>query len=651
MVGLAHHHEIRWLAPQPLWGPPPEALNGATGRPAILRFATDAFMEELLALTATRPEQLAAWLARPETWREPMPAPDTAGLAPLEPPSAARARLTRIARGRTPPIAMPVPLPPAAPLKLYQPAHGRFYLVTACLVCQLPGLPDRAVDGGKQEQVRFVLRRLVPPDGAATCDPDDPACLEHAFLPQGEAFAWQPIADLAERARLQPNEERLPLFPLTYRVGRGRDLGRRRRLFAGAIPVARREAYLGAPAAAATTGGGEDARRLLFQTEVVAPWLALIDQAAVTQGMILEDPSDEAEADAQRLLLSFRERAQTAGWFLLLDLARFLEAQLPRVWQALLGTPPTPALNAAEAAAAAALSSIRMSDELTDALGDSLPDWTVEPSLAAALALISAGDVPDALEATDRELDLDDPPGTGGWPEFLFLPAHPAVTVDPIAQNDAMAGPQPDLADAPDEAVAALSAVIAAALPATPAGPVPELAAPPAPLAAGDAWFTIRCVYERPNCTGFARPVVSRPSVAFQMASFFDPDAPARALRIAMPLDISPAALRKYKKGAGFVLSDLFCGQMQRFKRLTLGDLIRSVLPWPLHKDLPGGAATPCGAGGTPFGLFVSISIPIVTICAFILMIIMVALFDLIFRWLPYLIVAFPIPGLRGKQP
>jgi hypothetical protein len=135
------------------------------------------------------------------------------------------------------------------------------------------------------------------------------------------------------------------------------------------------------------------------------------------------------------------------------------------------------------------------------------------------------------------------------------------------------------------------------------------------------------------------------------MASFFDPDAPARPLRLPMPLDISPAALRKYKKGAGFVLSDLFCGQLQRFKRVTLGDLVRSVLPWPLHKKLPGAAATPCGAGSTPFGLFVSISIPIVTICAFILMIIMVTLFDLIFRWLPYLIVAFPIPGLRGKRP
>ena len=45
-----------------------------------------------------------------------------------------------------------------------------------------------------------------------------------------------------------------------------------------------------------------------------------------------------------------------------------------------------------------------------------------------------------------------------------------------------------------------------------------------------------------------------------------------------------------------------------------------------------------------------SLSIPIVTICALILLIIMVTLLDIIFRWLPYLIFCFPVPGLRGKK-
>ena len=45
-----------------------------------------------------------------------------------------------------------------------------------------------------------------------------------------------------------------------------------------------------------------------------------------------------------------------------------------------------------------------------------------------------------------------------------------------------------------------------------------------------------------------------------------------------------------------------------------------------------------------------SLSIPIITICALILLIIIVSLFDLIFRWLPYFVFCFPVPGLKGKK-
>jgi hypothetical protein len=45
-----------------------------------------------------------------------------------------------------------------------------------------------------------------------------------------------------------------------------------------------------------------------------------------------------------------------------------------------------------------------------------------------------------------------------------------------------------------------------------------------------------------------------------------------------------------------------------------------------------------------------SLSIPIITICALILLIIIVSLLDIVFRWLPYLILCFPIPGLKGKK-
>ena len=116
-----------------------------------------------------------------------------------------------------------------------------------------------------------------------------------------------------------------------------------------------------------------------------------------------------------------------------------------------------------------------------------------------------------------------------------------------------------------------------------------------------------------------------------------------------MPLDISPAGLRKYQKNTGFVISDMLCGKIKGIRKMTLADLVLSVLPWPFHKDLPEQGSGTCKDGGNSFGMICSLSIPIVTLCALILMMIIVALFDLFFRWIPYLFVCLPIPGLKGK--
>ena len=117
-------------------------------------------------------------------------------------------------------------------------------------------------------------------------------------------------------------------------------------------------------------------------------------------------------------------------------------------------------------------------------------------------------------------------------------------------------------------------------------------------------------------------------------------------------MDISPAGLRKFKKNTGFILSDMLCGQIKRIKKLTLGDLVLSILPWPFHKDLP----SPAGGGsckedaGPNFGMLCSLSIPIVTLCALILLIIIVNLFDIFFRWVPYLFTCFKLPGFEAKK-
>jgi len=139
--------------------------------------------------------------------------------------------------------------------------------------------------------------------------------------------------------------------------------------------------------------------------------------------------------------------------------------------------------------------------------------------------------------------------------------------------------------------------------------------------------------------------IVSDASDVFQLAGFFDPDAPARPIRIGLPVDISPAGLRKFDKNTAFMVSDLLCGHMERFKSMSLGDLVLSVLPWPFHRDLPVGPPVPCSAG-----MMCSLSIPIVTICALLLVMIIVSLLDIVFKWMPYFMVCFPIPGFKAKE-
>jgi hypothetical protein len=88
-------------------------------------------------------------------------------------------------------------------------------------------------------------------------------------------------------------------------------------------------------------------------------------------------------------------------------------------------------------------------------------------------------------------------------------------------------------------------------------------------------------------------------------------------------------------------------------KGLTLGDLVRSVLPFPFHQDLPVDSSPgPCPGPGSPvsFGMICSLSIPIITICALILLIIIVSLLDIVFHWLPYFMLCFPFPRFRAKE-
>jgi hypothetical protein len=89
---------------------------------------------------------------------------------------------------------------------------------------------------------------------------------------------------------------------------------------------------------------------------------------------------------------------------------------------------------------------------------------------------------------------------------------------------------------------------------------------------------------------------------------------------------------------------------MKKAQGMSLADLVLSVLPFPLHKDLDAGGGSCKDDQGASLGLLCSFSIPIVTICALILLMIIVNLLDIIFKWMPYFFLCFPFPKFTAKE-
>ena len=705
-------HPARWQSPQPLWSrfgadAAAAALAAEQARPALLRFDTDDFMDQMLATMARDPAQMASLIARPETWRSPAAATlDLIERTPL--PLLAKAAVRQTAALQHKPRVLP---PDAAkadkaaqPLKLYQPAHQRHYLVSASLVCAEHGLPERAVQPGGNEQVHAVLRRLLP--DAST--PQDPTPHEWAYVQDADGPRWQRVAASADAARPVAGEEPLPLFALAF----SDDLGLPRRLWTGSVPVGRREDYMGtrmdrsaAPAyaqgqqaglrarSASTPATGKLARTTQFQLEVAEPLKTQI-RSAFKLGDVLREPTDppnsESPAKKLRRVIDFNLQQQNVSWLILLDLSDYLETHLNAVWQAVLEVGGTGANLQGDALKVfQLLVAARMDQGLVNGLVDPVDGSTLKTpasNLREALRSIRKAGVRERLEATTLNHDASnarDPV----WPDFHFVLAGLSATdqtavgpfqaistlaaanaASPIA--DPLPGPVIPVAQRSEEQKRIEAARVAAAmvdkltsLVARALDDTGDTKAPPLPfalqlkntLAAGNTndpgWFVMRFVHGRADCGPLHPPTVSAPTEAFQLANFFDSDAPARPIRITLPLDTSPAGLRKFNKNTAFVVSDMLCGQIQRAKGLGLVDLVRSVLPWPLHKglDVPSGS---CQTDqGLNIGMICSLSIPIITICALLLLMIIVTLLDFIFRWLPYFVICFPVPGLKGKKP
>jgi hypothetical protein len=262
------HTPIYWLKPSLLRSPVTAAGPEADFFvPQILKLETDDFMDAFLAAAA-------------------------AGSAPLA-------------------ALMPAAPDGGKPLKLFQPAHGRFYLVCASLACRLPDFPDHTLKPEAGEAVFFVLRKSV--QGT-----------EYGWAPGEKAGHWKPVGGLEVLA----DEERLPLMRANAAAGRN--------LWFGYLPLSGRETYAVAPSRLDPPLPPEkDPRLQELQARFLRP---LTNDPATFKNVV----GQAATALAPETADDAAKRAIALSVYMLLDLYDFFADFLKDVADALAAAAPAP---------------------------------------------------------------------------------------------------------------------------------------------------------------------------------------------------------------------------------------------------------------------------------------------------------------------
>ena len=522
------HDPLLWLSPSPTWDLDGTIADGSGfERPLVTELEGDDFMPRFLQIVGGTDGA------------------DPSSLRDLEP---------QVGAGTG-----------TAPLVLYRPLHGRYYLVVGSLVCRRIGLPDREV--ADEQRVTFVIRRVRD-------------TTEQAWLPLSKQ--WVAVATGAGAADvLVDGEEQHSTFSVpvgalpapasaTMASYLGLDVTGHRQVHAGYIPVATAAGAptpLADPIAALRADplrkSADDHRVLEFRIRIAGAWADIADKQAKVD---IHEPS----------------------LYLLLDLRDYLSMYLPTVLTALASGATLPA-GAAENLRAKLNIDIKVNGvnrKLGLALGD----------LAGYMALVHGADIAKPTDTYDVS---------------ALFPNAADYTKDLVGNTAADAG------------LVGLALAAADAVATDPPAMPPELAGKivprPADAAKDGDRFVIRLVLEHEPC----EPVVSKPSGILRFAGNYDPDAPARPIRIELP---DPAHLRKFSRGVAIDMPP------------SLRRMLDRVTPKMLKEDPPN------PEGQWALGMICSFSLQIIMLVAFIVMFIFLILLNIVFWWLPFLKICFPVP-------
>jgi hypothetical protein len=508
--------QYEWLKPHPLWQDDGDDYQQpAFFQPHLFRYDSDAFVDEFMAAAQAGNGALAGSVAKP------------------------------VNEGTT--------------LKLFQPIHGSFYLVSGSLCCIEPGFPQRQVSLPDGESTFCVLRKLI-------------GGVEYGWIAaNGGPAGWQAVGNSGRE--LLEHEDRLPLYPTPPKDGRT--------LLFGYIPVSSKETYGAGPALLAQLTGEpassfSDPRSEDLQSR-------FIDQLDVLTSMPLTQPVPPPPAPPLPYPAPLIRLPMSV--FALLDLWELLNRPdvLPDVAAALRDNPDA-SFTGPKAAQKAALMAFLKREQ-----------WR---SIPFALTLASA-----LQGVAQKQSQLNE---SGADP--LALGFGITYRLDDV------------LVDGVE-----LRTLFEAALSSETRPPV-EL---PKIQPGSDATYVLRCVYERPQCDPVQR-VISRASQPFRLAAFFDPDAPARQVKIPLPTNVSMSDMRRFKKGVTFMISE----PLQRKIAMITGK------EKDLLEDDPG--LNPEDSGG--FAFICSFSIEIIFIVAFFLLLIFVIILNFVFWWIMFFRICLPVP-------
>jgi hypothetical protein len=348
--------------------------------------------------------------------------------------------------------------------------------------------------------------------------------------------------------------------------------GEGRQIFFGYIPVASQDTYSTAPTDLPAKYD-EDPRLQELDARFIGP---------LADPMLFGPNAAHLAPQATQLRISV---------YLLLDLWEYFDLYLPEVAAALRDNTTSSLTGKTRA--------------LTDYM-QAKKFTTTTLTLAAALAKV-AGQQSQLNEPGDSDLTAL------GYTNDYNLHDHPLTGLDdPNTENDLRGKVGEALTTAPETMPAPVA--------------VPKLS-----TKAGDR-YVLRYVYERAQCDP-PHLYVSRPTESFELAPFFDPDAPGRNIRVGLPVDVSISGLRKFKKNVAFLISKELNKKLEGIKGK--------------EKDVLDNNAS-VSDGGIDIGFICSFSLPIITLCAFILLFIIVILLNIVFFWIPLLKICFPIP-LKAK--